>query len=384
MNPMSGVYLDYNATAPVRPEAAEAVARALSIGGNPSSVHARGRAARALVEEARSEVARLAGVDQADIVFTSGGTEANALAIEGAVAAGGIHRLIVGATEHDSIGETAKATGLPVEVWPVDANGVADLDWLERRLAGWSAAAGRPFVALMAANNETGVIQPVAAAAQLIHAAGGTLHVDAVQAAAKIALGGLGADTLALSAHKLGGPQGIGALALAPRAGLRRRLHGGGQERGLRAGTENVPGIAGFAAAAKAALHDLDDVQIQASWRDTAAARLKAVGARIAGEGAARLSNTLCLAAPDWSSALQVMALDLEGVMVSAGSACSSGKVKPSGVLTAMGYGTLADGALRASGGWATTEEDWRRFTEVWLAAHARHVARAARIKEFA
>ena len=384
MNPMSGVYLDYNATAPVRPEAAEAVAHALSIGGNPSSVHARGRAARALVEEARAEVARLAGADGADIVFTSGGTEANALAIEGAVAAGGIRRLIVGATEHDSVAETAKATGLPVEVWPVDTNGVAELDWLGRRLAGWSAGDGRPFVALMAANNETGVIQPVAAAAAMVHAAGGTLHVDAIQAAGQISLAGLGADTLALSAHKLGGPQGIGALALSPRAGLRRRLHGGGQERGLRAGTENVPGIAGFAAAAEAALRDLDNVQMQADWRDAAAARLKVAGTRVAGEGAARLSSTLCIAAPDWSSALQVMALDLEGVMVSAGSACSSGKVRPSGVLAAMGYGVLAEGALRASGGPATTEDDWRRFTEAWLAAHARHVARAARIKEFA
>ena len=380
---MNPVYLDYAATAPIGPEAAEAAVRALAIGGNPSSVHARGRAARAVVEDSRAAVGRLVGVDPAELVFTSGGTEANALAIESAVASGAARRLIVGATEHDSVVESARATGAPVEVWPVDARGVADLAWLEDRLARWEE--GRPFAALMLANNETGVIQPVAQAAAMLHAAGGLLHVDAVQAAGKmnLSLSTLGADTLALSAHKLGGPQGVGALAFAPAAPIHRRLHGGGQERGLRAGTENLAGIAGFGAAAAAALRDLPHLADQAAWRDATAARLKAAGARVAGEDAPRLDAILCIAVEAWPSALQVMALDLDGVMVSAGSACSSGKVRPSGVLTAMGFGERAVGALRASGGWATTEDDWRRFADAWLAAHERHASRV-RAREYA
>jgi cysteine desulfurase len=382
---MNAVYLDYNATAPVRPEAAEAVARALAIGGNPSSIHAAGRAARAAVEQARAQVARLVGASSENLVFTSGGTEANALAIESAVAGGEVRRLIVGATEHDSVVEAAKFSGLPVEVWPVDASGVQDLAWLDERLARWSAADGRPFVAVMLANNETGVIQPVAEIAERVRAADGLLHVDAIQAAGKVPVHicALDADTLALSAHKLGGPQGVGALAFSPRVALRRRQHGGGQERGLRAGTENVPGIAGFGAAAAAV--DLSVAAAQADWRDAAAERLKRdAGVTIAGEEAPRLPNTLCLAAPDFPSAIQVMNLDLEGVMASAGSACSSGKVRPSGVLAAMGFGPLAEGALRASGGWATTEDDWRRFADAWSGAYARYGARHARAREFA
>ena len=375
---MAAVYLDYNATAPIRPEAADAAARALAIGANPSSVHAGGRAARAMIETARGDVAALVGADPEGLVFVSGGAEANALAIEGAIAAGGVRRLLVGATEHATVAETAKASGLPVDVWPVDRRGVADLDWLADRLARWEAADGRPFVALMLANNETGVIQPVAEAAALVHARDGLLHVDAVQAAGKIEIdmAGLGADTLALSAHKLGGPQGSGALAIGPRAKVARRIHGGGHERGLRAGTENLSGIAGFGAAAKAALRDLPTVAAQAAWRDVAAERLKAAGVVVAGEGAARLPATLDFAAEGFASSLQVMALDLAGVMVSAGSACSSGKVTPSGVLEAMGYGALAESALRASGGWATTEADWMVFAEAWLAAHSRWAAR--------
>ena len=376
---MTAVYLDYNATAPVRPEAAEAVARALAAGGNPSSIHAAGRAARGLVEQARAQVARLVGATADTLVFTSGGTEANALAIDSAAQGGEVRRLIVGATEHDSVLETARATGLPVESWPVGQDGVADLAWLRDRLAVWDRSDGRPFVALMLANNETGVIQPVAEAAELIQAADGLLHVDAVQAVGKIPvhLCGLMADTLAVSAHKLGGPQGVGALAYGPRSTIRRRQHGGGQERSLRAGTENVSGIAGFGAAAAAV--DLAAMSAQAPWRDAAAERLKReAGVRIAGEGAPRLPNTLCLAAEGHPSGLQVMSLDLDGVMASAGAACSSGKVRPSSVLAAMGYGALAEGALRASGGWATTEDDWRRFADAWLQIHARRAARAS------
>jgi len=376
------VYLDHNATAPVRPEAVAAIVSALGLAANPSSVHVAGRRARAVVEDARAAVAELVGADPSDLIFTSGGTEANALALVGA--AGFASRLIVGATEHEAVAANAEASGLPVEIWPVGADGVADLEWLEGRLEGLSHGE-RPLVALMLANNETGVVQPVAKAAALVHAAQGWLHVDAVQAAGKIAIDmtGLGADTLALSAHKLGGPQGAGALIYTARAPVRPWLRGGGQERGLRAGTENVAGIAGFAAAAQAALRDLEGCGTQAAWRDAAAAKLVDAGAIVVGEAVDRLPNTLCVAAPGFSAQLQVMGLDLEGVMVSAGAACSSGRVKPSGVLTAMGLHELASCAIRASGGWTTTQQDWDRFADVWCAAYGRHTVRA-RMKEFA
>jgi cysteine desulfurase len=360
------VYLDYNATCPVRPEARDAIVHALEVGGNPSSVHAAGRAARALVEQARAQVAELIAAPASTVIFTSGGTEANALAVESAVVAGA-RRLIVSALEHESIQETARVQGVAVEVLPVDANGVADLAWLATRLASWDPADGKPFVALMLANNETGVIQPVLEASELVRAADGWLHVDAIQAAGKIAVNSraLGADTLSISAHKIGGPQGVGALTFGPRATLARRQHGGGQERGRRGGTENVPGISGFGAAAAL----LDELHHQAAWRDAAAERLKAEGSVVMGEAAPRLPNTLCIAAPGYASDLQVMGLDLAGVMVSAGSACSSGKVKASAILTAMGQGELAGCAIRVSSGWATTEADWNTFVEAWLSA---------------
>jgi cysteine desulfurase len=388
------VYLDYNATAPIRPEAREAAICALDIGGNPSSVHANGRLARAAVEQARGEVATLVGANAEQVTFTSGGTEANALAVTSAIAAGA-KRPIVLMTEHDSTLNTTTASGLWTEAWPVSSNGVASLDWLRDRLKTWRKEDGAPFAALSLANHETGVIQPTAEAAEIIHEAGGWLHVDAVQAAGKIAVDmrALGADTLSLSGHKLGAPQGVGALIAGPRAKLQRRQFGGGQERGLRAGTENLSGIAGFGAAASAALRDLTFADGQAPWRDAAAERLKDAGCIVAGEAAPRLPGTLCIVAEGWESQLQVMALDLAGVMVSAGSACSSGKVTPSHVLAAMklagltenfarlvhvataidASGLLANYGLRASGGWATTEDDWTQFADAWLNAHTRH-----------
>jgi cysteine desulfurase len=371
---MSRIYLDYNASAPMRPEAIEAMSRAFAAPGNPSSVHAAGRAARALVEEARNAVAALIGGPASTVVFTSGGTEANALAIESAVATGS-KRLIVSAIEHDSVLESAKASGAVMELAPVSADGVVDIVWLSERLGRWDPADGRPFVALMHANNETGVIQPVREASEVVHAAEGWLHVDAVQSAGKIVADSraLGADTLAVSAHKLGGPQGVGALTFGPRATLVRRQHGGGQERGRRAGTENVAGIAGFGAAALAALNDRD---IDPAPRDAAAARLKAAGAVVMGESAPRLPNTLCVASAGWASELQVMQMDLAGIMVSAGSACSSGKVKASHVLAAMGQGGLAACAIRVSGGWATQPEDWAAFAAAWEQVQSRHAAR--------
>lgn len=374
---MSGVYLDYNATAPVRPQARQALIAALEAGGNPSSVHAAGRAAHARLEAARSQVAQLIGAPASTLIFTSGGTEANALAIASAVAAGS-RRLLLSAVEHDAVLEGARASGAAVELLPVDGQGRLDLGALSARLAAWDPADGRPFVALMLANNETGVIQPVPEAAQMVRAAEGWLHVDAVQAAGKIAVDSraLGADTLAVSAHKLGGPQGSGALTFGPRAQMSRQLHGGGQERQRRAGTENLPGITGFGAAAEAALADLDALQDQARWRDAAQAKLVAAGAVALGADAERLPNTLCVGMPGFPSEMQVMALDLTGVMVSAGSACSSGKVKASHVLTAMGRPDLAGCAIRVSGGWATTEDDWNTMVAAWMQAYDRHAAR--------
>ncbi|MFL5294753.1 MAG: cysteine desulfurase family protein [Phenylobacterium sp.] len=372
------VYLDHNATSVVRPAAREAMVHAMQVGGNPSSVHAAGRAARALVEKARDQVAALIAAPPSTIIFTSGGTEANALALESAVAAGA-RRLIVSAVEHDSVQETSQVLGVAVEVLPVTPDGTADLEWLKARLAAWDPADdGKPFVALMLANNETGVIQPVAQAAELVRAADGWLHVDAVQSAGKIAVDSraLGADTLAISAHKIGGPMGVGALTFGPRATLSRRQHGGGQERGRRGGTENVPGIVGFGAAAREALEGLGEFGRRAAWRDAAARRLKAAGAVVMGEAAPRLPNTLNVAMAGWPADIQVMNLDLAGVMVSAGAACSSGKVKVSPVLAAMGQGELAGCAIRVSGGWNTTQGEWDRFVETWLDAQARHAAR--------
>lgn len=377
---MTGVYLDYNATAPIRPEAAAAAACGLAIGGNPSSVHAAGRTARAAVEKARAQVAALVGSKEGSVTFTSGGTEANALAIDSAIAAGA-RRPIVGLAEHASVMEGALASGLMVEGWPVRADGTYDLDWLEGRLTAWRGEDGRPFVALSLANSETGVIQPVAEAAALVRAAGGWLHVDAVQAAGKIPVdfNALGADTLSLSGHKLGGPQGAGALVAGPRSTLSARLHGGGQERGRRAGTENVSGVAGMGAAAEAALRDLGDFAAAAAWRDAAQVRLgREAEIVVMGEGAPRLPSVLNFACEGFDAQKQVMALDLDGVMVSAGAACSSGKVTASKVLIAMGFGPVAGSAIRVSGGWATRPQDWERFVDVWLSAHARHLARRA------
>jgi cysteine desulfurase len=373
------IYLDYNATAPIRPEARDGVLRAFETAGNPSSVHASGRAARDLVETARAQVASLVGVVPGSVTFVSGGTEANALAI-GSAAFAGFNRIIVSEGEHNAVLETAAASGLQVLKMPIDADGVARLDWLEEALSD----DGRALVCLMLANNETGVIQPVAEASALVRAADGWLHVDAVQAAGKIAIDftALGADTLALSAHKLGGPQGVGALVAGTRATIVRQQHGGGQERGRRAGTENVAGIAGFGAAADAAqknlegLGDLPSMANQGTWRDALAERLKAAGAVVLGEGAQRLPQTLCLAAEGFASQIQVMNLDLAGVMVSAGSACSSGKVKASRVVEAMGRSDLAPFALRVSGGWASTEQDWISCGDAWLAAYSRIGAR--------
>jgi cysteine desulfurase len=363
-------YLDHNATTPVRPEAAAAVAAALATAGNPSSVHLAGRTARRVLEAARERVAALVGAAPSQLVFTSGGTEANHLALLGS----GRARVLVSAVEHDSVLQAAP----DAEIIPVDADGVADLAALERMLA----ADRRPaVVALMLANNETGVLQPVAEAAAIAHRHGALLHCDAVQGAGKVAvdLRRLGADFLALSAHKLGGPQGVGALAVTETAPLAAIQRGGGQELGRRAGTQNLPGIAGFGAAAEVAAAELPAMTRLAAWRDRAEQEIRAAAsdALVLGASAPRLPNTSCIAMPGIPAETQVMALDLAGVMVSAGAACSSGKVRPSHVLRAMG---LADGiagcAIRLSLGWSSTAFGLDAFVAAWLDFHAHARAR--------
>ncbi len=313
-------YLDYNATTPVRPAVAAAMAEVLTAVGNPSSVHGFGRAARERLESAREQVAALVGARPAQVVFTSGGTEANNLALTGA----GRERVLVSAIEHDSVLKAAAA-----ETIPVDRRGVVDLPALERMLA---TRAEPSLVAVMLANNETGVVQPVADAARVAHADGAFLHCDAVQAGGKIAVdfNALGVDLMALSAHKLGGPAGVGALIVADHVALTAQLRGGGQERGRRAGTENLPGIVGFGVAAEIAAAELGAMAKLAHLRDDLERRAIAAvpGAIVFGREAPRLANTTCLALPGLSSEVQVMALDLAGVAVSAGSACSSGKVQ--------------------------------------------------------
>ncbi|WP_409021087.1 cysteine desulfurase family protein [Brevundimonas vesicularis] len=358
------------------------MARALADNGNPSAVHAAGRRARARVETARAQVGELVGADPTAVVFSSGGTESNAQALASALAAG-CKRVIVSATEHPCVAEAALASGAPVEVLPVDGRGLIDLAWLAEALA----RPGRAVVAIHHANNESGVIQPIEQAAALVRAAGGWLHVDAIQSAGKVPVDirALDADSLTLSAHKLGGPQGVGALVLKEGLAGVRIIHGAGQERGLRAGTENVPGIVGFGTAADCAARDLAEVQSHAAWRDGAEARVRAAGATIVGGGAPRLPNTLFMAVEGWDSPQQLITLDLAGVMVSAGSACSSGKVKPSRAMSAMGLDRLATGGVRISGGWSTVEADWTGFTDAWLAAWQKHQARVSeRVKEVA
>lgn len=352
-------YLDANATEPLRPEARDAAIAALDLAGNPSSVHADGRAARRALEGAREAIARRFG--PGTVVFTAGGTEANALAIRGPAAG---RRLLVGATEHPAV--LAAASG--GTLLPVDGRGLIALEALEAVLR-----EGPALVCLMAANNETGVLHPIAEAAALCRAAGALLHVDAVQAAGRVTLPEAG-DSLALSGHKLGGPKGAGALLL--RGGLEPAplIAGGGQERGRRGGTEPLPAIAGMAAAAEAPMPGL------APLRDALEARLRAIAPEIviAGEGVPRLPNTSCIALPGAAAETQVIALDLAGVRVSAGAACSSGKVARSHVLAAMGWGELAGSAIRVSLPWNATMDDVERFVEAWAAMRARLSRRAA------
>lgn len=375
------IYADHNATAPLRPEAREAMLAAFDMGAtNPSSVHARGRAARAVVESARVQVGGAIGSRAADVIFTGGGTEADALAVQGVVdALGAGCTLIVSAIEHEAIAKSAGHSGALVQAAYVTEAGTLDLDDLRTRMDNWdSEALGTPVLCVMLANNETGIIQPVAEAAAIMREAGGLTICDAVQALGKIPVNVamLGVDYLTISAHKVGGPQGVGALWHRAGAPLKAILYGGGQERSLRSGTENVAGIAGFGAAVDAAVRDLPKYAALAAHRDNMEARLKAEGGVVViGEGSERLAGTSNFARPGFRAETQVMALDLAGVCVSAGSACSSGKVKRSVVLMAMGASdALAESAIRTSFGWNSLPADFDGVADAWLEAARRTV----------
>lgn len=362
-------YLDYNATAPLRPEVREAVAAALAIHGNPSSVHAEGRAARSAIEAAREKVAALVGARAEDVIFTSGGTEANALAL--AAQSGQAWHCYLSAIEHPSVLSGGRFYRETTTTFPVTPDGVADLHNLAKLLEKHHLGGWRPFVSLMAANNETGAIQPVAEASKIVHSAGGLLHTDAIQAAGRIELDmtTLGADMLSLSAHKIGGPKGVGALVLGKDASVEPLIKGGSQERRRRAGTENVAGIVGFGVAAELAAAELAKAGALATLRDEleTGARAVAADAVVLSAQVARLPNTSCIAVPGIKAETLVIGLDLAGVAVSSGSACSSGKVEASHVLSAMGVAEeIAHGAIRVSLGFATKRADIENFLKAF------------------
>ncbi len=374
------VYLDHNATTPMRPAVAEAMARAMLAHGNPSSIHAEGRAARAFVEAARYKVAALVGASPRNVVFTGSGTEAANTVLTPSLrrrpsgAAPG--RCLVLATEHACVAQGARFPADRVETLPVGCDGRADLGAIAGRVA--ALADERPgivaLLSLQTANNETGVVQPVAEAARIVREAGGYVHSDAVQAAGKIPVDihALGVDMLTLSAHKIGGPQGVGAIVLADgdiEIGD-RLVRGGGQERGWRGGTENVAGIVGFGVAAETAMTDLEDFATRTrALRDQFEDALRAIAPDVVifGSGAARLPNTSAFAVPGLKAETLLMRFDLDGFAVSSGSACSSGKVKRSHVLTAMGVDPMvAEGAIRVSFGWNSMQDDLTRAAEAF------------------
>ncbi|WP_316205281.1 MULTISPECIES: cysteine desulfurase family protein [unclassified Bradyrhizobium] len=364
------VYFDWNATTPLRPEARAAITAALDLVGNPSSVHAEGRQARRLVEEARESIARAVGGLPRNVVFTSGGTEANVLALSPGLRApaGPVQRLLVSAIEHASVLAGGQFDPGAIRTIPVVPSGVVDLERLRAMLADGPPA----LVSVMAANNETGALQPILQVAELVREAGGLLHVDAIQAFGKVPfrINDVGANLATVSAHKIGGPKGVGALVLgAGIDGPPALLRGGGQERGRRAGTENVSGILGFGAAAKAAMAALETDQARiGALRDRLESGLRQTpGVTVFSSDTARLPNTTLFTAPGLKAETAVIGFDLAGVAVSSGSACSSGKVQPSHVLEAMGISsTLAQGAVRLSLGWSTRTDDVDRCLEAW------------------
>lgn len=364
------LYFDWNATAPLRAEARSAMSAALALTGNASSVHAEGRAVHRLMEEAREQVACLVGADTKNVLFTSGATEANMLALTPALEIAGRKeprdRLFVSAIEHPSVRSGGRFAAEFVKELPVNSDGIVDVGALTDAIK----RAARPMVSVMLANNETGIIQPISEIAEAVHAASGVLHVDAVQGAGRIVcdIAELGGDLVSISSHKLGGPQGAGALIRRGDIHIAEPLiRGGGQERGQRAGTENVAAIAGFGAAAAAV--KLADAARMSALRDRLEKGLKQATpqAVIFGANAPRLPNTTLFAVPGVKAETAIIAFDLNGIAVSSGSACSSGKVQTSHVLAAMGADpVLVRGGVRVSLGWTTTEADVDRFLEAW------------------
>jgi cysteine desulfurase len=365
------IYLDWNATTPLRREAREAMAAAWDLSGNPSSVHAEGRQARKLVEDARDSIAGAVGALPRNIIFTSGGTEANALALTPGLRRGAglaVERLVVSAIEHTSVLAGGRFPADAISTVGVTSLGLLDLDRLRAMLEGEPAA----LVSVMLANNETGAVQPVKEAAAIVHSAGGLLHVDAIQAFGKIPfdINEMNADLVTLSGHKIGGPKGVGALVLAEgMLGFEPLLRGGGQEKGRRAGTENVAGIAGFGAAAEAAMGALktDALRLESLRNRLESGLRKTPGAIVFADDVPRLPNTTLFTVPGLRAETAVIGFDLAGVAVSSGSACSSGKVQPSHVLEAMGFGPkTTQGAVRLSLGWSTSDADIDCCLEAW------------------
>ena len=375
---VSRTYLDYNATAPLLPAARDMMLRAMEATGNPSSVHGEGRATRKIVEDAREKVAALIGTMPGNVVFTSGATEANAWAL-----ARNWDTILLPRIEHDSVLAAARSSGARIIDLDVDGNGQTAINQIADFALGASHGEQKTLVTLQMANNETGSLQSVEGAAELCHEHGLSLHVDAVQAAGRVAIDfdALGADTLAISSHKIGGPMGVGALIIKDGLELPPLIVGGGQEKRRRAGTENVPGIAGFGAAAEIALNHSSEMYRLAELRDGLERRLVGISpdAVIVGQAGPRIANTCCVAVAGQASDILLIKFDLAGVAVSSGSACSSGKVGASHVLTAMGLKPeLARGALRLSLGWNTSADDIETFLSAWseiVGGQARAVA---------
>ncbi len=359
-------YIDHNATTPPLPEVITAVSEAMGlVGANPSSIHANGRAARKLIDDARVNLANLVGADPEEVVFTSGGSEANNMVIINS----GRRRVLVSPTEHAAVLKTALTRSPDSDLIPVDHDGLVDMNGLEALLAEDEEPA---LVCVMAANNETGVLQPMAEISDLAHRYGALVHCDAVQAVGKIPVDvrAWGVDYLAMSGHKIGGPQGIGALVRCGDAPLASFITGGGQEHGLRAGTENVAAISGLGVSARIAAETLDEKSARlAGYRDALEAGIKALSPEttIFCENAPRVPNTSNFTLPGVRSDKQLMALDQAGVSVSAGSACSAGKVDPSHVLDSMDVNPeISTTALRVSFGWSSEAVDVDRFLDAW------------------
>ncbi|NNU17676.1 cysteine desulfurase [Parvularcula sp. ZS-1/3] len=377
---MTRLYLDHNATSPLRPQCRDAMLDAMSAPRNASSVHAEGRAAKQLVERARKSLSDAISCPPTSVVFTSGGTESDHTGILGFTRGGPkVERIFLSATEHPAVPAAAAKSGLPVEIVPVLSDGTLDLCWLDQRLSNYDPQTEGAFLlCVMLANNETGVIHPVKEAAAIARKAGGYTMVDAVQALFKVPLdfSTLGADMLCLSAHKAGGPVGVGALVVTPGLGFEPLLGGGGQEENRRAGTHNIPAIVGFGALAEVAKPS--EYEALAAIRDQIEAGLPD-GATVHGASAARLPNTTCLTAPGFKSETQVMSMDLGGIAVSAGSACSSGKMKKSSVLGAMGVPEDETAtSLRISLGWDTPPDAAERVLATWIPEYKRISSRAA------